>query len=109
WEEYTGTKNLDSIWDFEDDAVYIHNLPEGTSVTIRYLDRIVEFEVRLYEELNRKVLEVVEAENSSLRPGDILYVYSIEKGKILQAESLIRGTHSGTYRTTGEITSIDLA
>lgn len=109
WEEYTGTKNLDSIWDFEDDAVYIHNLPEGTSVTIRYLDRIVEFEVRLDEELNRKVLAVVSAENSSLRPGDILYVYSIEKGRILQAENLTRGTYTGTFRTTGEIASIDLA
>ena len=104
WEELCVAKRIDSDWDFEDDAIYIHSLEVGDEIEVAYLDRRVSFVVS--ETDGTKVLSVKSVENSSLRPGDILYVYKIQQGDIIQAEKVIRGTNVGNYKTNGEVTQI---
>lgn len=107
WEEYSASKNLDSEWDFDDETIYVHALEEGTKISIQYLDRKVCFTVVNHEGENH--LKVVSTENSSLIVGDLLFVYRIRKGDILEAEKVIRGNMVGNYKTHGEIVSIEMS
>lgn len=106
WQEYYESKQLDSDWDFNDDAVYISALEVGSRIRIQYLNRIVSFEVCKVGD--RNVLKVTSCANSSLMPNDILYVYKICKGEILEAEKVVRGSDVGNYKTRSEISSIEL-
>lgn len=101
WSEYTSVKKFESDWNFIDDSIYIQALDEGTEITIQYLNRTVRFIVKLLDGNN--VLEVTSVENSSLMVGDILHVYKIKKGSVLEATSVLRGSTIGNYRTNGEI------
>lgn len=106
WEEYSSARKIESEWGFEDESIYIQALDPGTQITIQYLDRKVCFIVKVVDNVN--VLEVVSVENGSLQKGDILHVHIIRKGAILEAESVMRGTNRGNYRTTGEIKRIEM-
>lgn len=106
WEELCVAKRIDSDWDFEDDAIYIQSLEVGDEIEVAYLDRKVSFVVSVID--GTKVLRVKSVENSSLRPGDILYVYKIQQGNIIQAEKAIRGNKIGNYKTNGEVTHISI-
>lgn len=86
--------------------MWIQALDPGTQITIQYLDRTVCFIVKVLAGEN--ILEVISVENSSLQKGDILHVYKIRNGAILEADSVIRGSNRGNYRTTGEIKRIEL-
>ena len=104
WEELCKAIRIDSDWDFEDEAIYIHSLDVGDEIDVAYLDRRVSFVVTEIDET--KVLEVKSVENSSLRPGDILFVYKIQKGDIIEAEKVIRGSKTGNYKTNGDVSQI---
>lgn len=104
WEDMCSTLRIDSDWCFEDETYYIEDLCEGTKIRVKYLNRSVLFEVLLYQ--GNKVLLVKEAENSSLKQEDILFVEHIRKGEILEAKKVIRGENKGNYRTNGEILEI---
>lgn len=104
WEEMCSTLRVDSDWCFEDEAYYIEDLNENTTIRVKYLNRTVLFEVLTYQ--GSKVLQVKEAENSSLKQGDILFVEHIRKGEILEAKKVLRDTIKGNYRTNGEIIEI---
>ena len=54
-------------------------------------------------------LKVVSCENSSLHVNDLLLVYRIRKGEMLEAEKVIRGESIGNYKTHGEILNIELS
>lgn len=107
WDEYSASKNLDSEWGFADETIYVHALEEGTNISIQYLDRKVNFTVVNHEGENH--LKVVSCENSSLKDGDLLFVYRIRKGEILEAEKVIRGNMIGNYKTHGEVMSIEIS
>lgn len=47
WASFKNSNNIDSEWNFVDDAVYIKSLDEGSLITIKYLDRVVDFTVVL--------------------------------------------------------------
>lgn len=106
WEDYSIAKKLNSEWGYKDETIYISALEIGTRIKLQYLDRIVTFEVCEIEE--RNVLNVISSVNSSLREKDILYVYKIQKGNILEAEKVIRGSNIGNYRTNGEIKIVEI-
>lgn len=106
WRDYIAKNNIDSEWNFDDDAIYIDDLDEKTTIKVKYLDRIVVFEVVLLN--NSKVLRVKESINSSLQVNDILYIYKIKKGELLQAEKVIRNGESGNYKTNGEVTFLEI-
>ena len=106
WEELCLAKRIDSDWDFEDDAIYIQSLEVGDEIEVTYLDRKVSFVVSVID--GTKVLSVKSVENSSLRPGDILYVYKIQQDDVIQAEKAIRGNKTGNYKTNGEVTHISI-
>ena len=55
-----------------------------------------------------KALVVIQASNSSLLPNDILLIHKIEKGKRLEAEKVFRGELIGNYKTSSELTSIEI-
>ena len=107
WDEYSASKNLDSEWGFADETIYVHALEEGTNISIQYLDRKVNFTVVNHEGENH--LKVVSCENSSLKDGDLLFVYRIRKGEILEAEKVIRGNMIGNYKTHGEVMSVEIS
>lgn len=105
WDDYIATNSVDSIWNFPvDNTVYINELQENTTITIKYLNREVTFVVQVLD--NTKVLVVKSAKNSSLACGDILYVHKIRKGELMEAEKIVRGNNIGNYKTNGEIYSI---
>lgn len=104
WKDLCEAVRIDSDWDFEDEAIYIHDLDVGDEIDVAYLDRKVSFLVSVID--GTKVLKVKSVENSSLRPGDILYVYKIQKGDIIEAEKVIRGSKIGNYKTNGEVSQI---
>ena len=107
WTEYAKTIRLDSDWDFEDsDTVWISALSLGSIVNVSYLNRDVSFKV--VEHDNEKVLEVIEAQNSSLHSGDLAYIDRIRKGEYLEAHKVIRGQYDGSYRTNGEVKAISI-
>ncbi len=106
WKEYSISKNLDSDWNFDTDKVLIAEQTTGTKIHVKYLDRIVTFVVSEYD--NQKVLRVEKAENSSLKVNDILLVNSLQVGKIIEADKVIRGKNIGNYRTHGEISEMHI-
>ena len=106
WEALTCEIPVDSDWNFNDDSVYIHTLKLGSTVEIKYLNREVEFKVIGYKGMN--ALQVVKAVNSSLKEGDILVVYKIDKGQLLEAENVIRDNSIGNFRTNGEISYLSV-
>ncbi len=101
WKEYSSIKNLDSIWQFNEEAVVISQLTIGQTVTVHYLNRIITFEVIEYE--NKNCLKVISTKNSSLKVNDILEVLKICKGQPLIAEKVIRANVLGKYKTNGEV------
>lgn len=106
WEEYVSTLRIDSDWDVESDTVWIAELSIGTVIEVAYLNRTVVFEVVKGEE--GKVLRVADAKNSSLHKNDIAYIDRIRKGEKIEARKVCRGLTSGSYRTNGEIKSINI-
>lgn len=106
WDEYSASKNLDSDWSFPEETLYIHALDVNTRICIQYLNRKVNFVVVEHEGENH--LKVESGENSSLKAGDLLFVYRIRKGEILEAERVIRGDMIGNYKTHGEVMNIEV-
>lgn len=106
WDDYLLARSVDSIWGFQDSAVYIQELELGSEVLVKYMDRTVKFKVVEHEE--KKALMVIEAANSSLQPNDILNIHKIEKGKRLEAEKVFRGDLIGNYKTSSELTAVEL-
>lgn len=106
WKEYSKAKNLDSDWNFDTDKVLIAEQTTGEKIHVKYLDRIISFVVTEYD--NQKVLRVEKAENSSLKVNDILLVNSLQVGKIIEADKVIRGKNIGNYRTHGEISEMHI-
>ena len=104
WKEYS--KDLDSDWNFDTDKVLIAEQTTGEKIHVKYLDRIISFVVTEYD--NQKVLRVEKAENSSLKVNDILLVNSLQVGKIIEADKVIRGKNIGNYRTHGEISEMHI-
>lgn len=107
WHDYLKLRRIDSEWDYNDDAIYVQRLDVGTKISVCYLNRKIQFVVEEIEGEN--VLVVISSENSSLQKGDIAYINKIEIGEILQAEKVIRGESSGTYKTNGKITSVEIS
>ena len=107
WDEYTSLQKIESDWGFEDESIYIQALNPEMLLTIKYLNKTVKFLVKELDGNN--VLEVYGVENGSLQVGDILYVYKIKKGSILEAECVIRGSNHGNYKTNGEIHLVEIA
>lgn len=105
WKAYMGQDTFDSEWGFDDESFYIHLLEPGDNLSVEYLNRKVDFTVIDYE--GRRVLRVDSDQNSSLQAGDIVYVYLLRVGSIIEAEKVIRGTAIGNYRTKGEVTKIE--
>lgn len=106
WEEYVASKRLDSIIGFRDEAVYIHTLKLGAVIDVKYLNRELSFIVESIDGVN--VLRVISAQNSSLCCDDVLFVYRLKVGEIIEAEKLIRKEEIGNYRTNGKITFIEI-
>lgn len=106
WFEYSACKNIDSVWGYADETIYISALDIGTRIVIKYLNRIVTFEVCAME--GKNVLRVISSVNSSLRAMDILFVYRIKKGCLLEAEKVLRDSNIGNYRTNGEVKSVEI-
>ena len=92
WEEYSSAKNLVSDWGYNDETLYIHAL--DTFIVVNHE--------------GENYLKVVSSENSSLKTDDLLLVYRIRKGDILEAEKVIRGNNIGNYKTHGEIMNFEL-
>lgn len=105
WKAYMGQDTFDSEWGFDDESFYIHLLEPGDKLSVEYLNRKVDFTV--IEHDGRRVLRVDDDQNSSLQAGDIVYVYLLRVGNIIEAEKVIRGTTIGNYRTKGEVTKIE--
>ena len=105
WKAYMGKNIFDSEWGFDDESFYIHLLDPGDQLSVEYLNRRVDFTV--IDHNGQRVLYVDSDQNSSLQPGDIVYVYLLRVGSIIEAEKVIRGTNIGNYRTKGEVTKIE--
>lgn len=101
WDRYWATVNLDSAWDEEDDAVWIQELPVGTTIEVSYLNRTVAFEAVIFNE--KLALKVIKSINASLKEEDIAMISKIKKGERLEASKVIRGDYSGAYHTNGEV------
>lgn len=104
WDELCGSLRIDSDWSYEDQTVYTEDLPVGSTITVKYLDRIVSFSVVYF--LNRRMLQVTKATNSSLCIEDILAVDHLRVGQVLEAKTVYRGNVVGNYRTNGELNEI---
>lgn len=106
WDAYLLARSVDSIWGFQDTAVYVKSLVVNTEIYVKYMDRVVRFKVIMFHE--EKALEVIQTSNSSLLPNDILLIHKIEKGKRLEAEKVFRGDLIGNYKTSSELTSVEI-
>lgn len=106
WEELSKSFRINSEWHYDDDSLYVQELKVGTTIKVKYLNRTVRFEVTLFH--NSKVLKVLEAENSSLKIGDLLLVDYLKVGEVLKAKTVYRGTSIGNYRTNGELLIVDV-
>lgn len=106
WEEYISTMRIDSDWNVESDTVWVVAQSLGTTIEVCYLNRAVTFEVVSTEE--GKALKVINSKNSSLQKDDIAYIDRIRKGEKLEARKVCRGDSLGSYRTNGEIRSINI-
>ncbi len=107
WESYIKTNNFDSEWGFVSEAIYPKDLNIEDCITVKYLNRIVVFQVIEYEQ--EKVLKVIEVTNSSLKPGDIVFIHHLKLGEILIADRVLRDGSWGNYKTNGEIAFIDIS
>ena len=105
WREYMTHDIFDSEWGYDDNTFYVQALELGDELTVHYLNRTVVFTVVDHE--GRRALQVLESANSSLRPDDIVYIYRLRVGDIIEAEKVLRTGSEGNYRTKGEITQID--
>lgn len=101
WDRYWATVNLDSAWGEDDDAVWIQELPLGTTIEVSYLNRRVVFETVTFNE--RSALKVLKSMNASLKEEDIAMISKIKRGERLEASKVIRGDYSGAYHTNGEV------
>ena len=106
WVELVNKVNLDSVWGYEDETVYVQALEMGSHIEISYLNRNVIFLAIKRDE--KIMLRVEKSENSSLRVGDECDICYIRKGSILEARHVYRGSNIGNYKTQGEISSINL-
>ncbi len=106
WETFIREVNVESIWGYDDDTVYIHALEPGTRLEVSYLNRVVVFVVATRDGQN--VLRVEKAENSSLHIGDECEIYRLCKGSIIEAKRVYRGMNVGNYKTQGEVSSIKM-
>lgn len=106
WEEYVKVRHCDSVYNFIDNALYIHKLTIGDIIDVKYLDREIRFSVIEFKGHN--ALKVENAHNGSLMRDDILLLYKLCKGEMIQAEQLIRGASIGNYKTHGEVSSIKI-
>lgn len=97
---------IDSDWNVESDTVWVIALSLGTTIEVCYLNRAVTFEVVSAEE--GKALKVIYSKNSSLQKDDIAYIDRIRKGEKLEARKVCRGHSLGSYRTNGEVRSINI-
>lgn len=104
WEELCQSLRVDSSWNFDDHTIYVDELPIDTKLTVKYLNRIVTFNVVLFKD--EKMLEVVEAHNSSLQSGDILKSEYLRVNEPLEARTVYRGDVIGNYKTNSELTEI---
>lgn len=104
WEDMCSTIRIDSDWGGNDETVYVGDLPIGSEVFVKYLNRTVRFETVLMD--NTHALKVVESVNSSLRTGDILIIDHLKKGEKLEAKTVYRGNDIGNYRTNGELLEV---
>lgn len=43
WRELIQQVNIDSVWEYEDETIYIHSLEVGTHIDFSYLNREVSF------------------------------------------------------------------
>jgi len=105
WREYMTHDIFDSEWGYDDNTFYVQALELGDELTVHYLNRTVVFTVIDHE--GHRALQVLESANSSLRPDDIVYIYRLRVGDIIEAEKVLRTGSEGNYRTKGEITQID--
>ncbi|WP_289873016.1 hypothetical protein [uncultured Duncaniella sp.] len=101
WDRYWATVNLDSAWDDEDDALWIQELPIGTTIKVSYLNRTVVFETIMFD--GKAALKVIEAINGSLQKDDIALICKIKRGERLEASKVYRGDYAGAYHTNGEV------
>ena len=62
WDDYLLARSVDSIWGFQDSAVYIHELELDSEILVKYMDRTVKFKV--FEHKEKNALMVIEAVNS---------------------------------------------
>lgn len=104
WGHLIQSVNINSIWGYEDETVFIHSLEVGSHIDVTYLDRKVTFVVALRDGEN--ILRVEKSENSSLKIGDECDIYKISKGAILEAKHVYRGDNIGNYKTQGEVATI---
>ena len=104
WEKLCNSIRIDSDWNFDDKTTYVEDLPCGCKVSVKYLNREVTFMVVTYK--NAKMLQVIDAQNSSLAVGDILNVDNLRVGDFLEAKKVYRGDTIGNYRTNGEIKDV---
>lgn len=106
WEEYISKNTLDSVWNYRDNAIFIKNLKIGSKVHVKYIDRDVLMIVVEYKKEN--ALQVASSKNSSLQKGDILIIYKLKIGEIIEAEQVIRGDSLGNYKTKGEVSYVEI-
>jgi hypothetical protein len=104
WGELCSSLRIDSDWNFEDDTIYVDDLPIDKILKVKYLNRCVDFKVVMID--NCKVLQVLKASNSSLKEGDILIIDHLKEGDFLEAKKVIRGDSIGNYKTNGELKEI---
>ena len=80
--------------------------PIECKISIKYLNRDVTFKVVLFKE--EKMLQVLAAQNSSLKEGDILEVTRLKIGEFLEAKRAYRGDSIGNFRTNGELKDVKI-
>lgn len=106
WEEYISEMRIDSDWNLDSDTIWVACLSIGSGIEVGYLNRMVTFEVIIAPE--GKALRVMNTINSSLHKDDIAYIDRLRKGEKLEARKVCRGTTFGSYRTNGEVRSINI-
>lgn len=106
WEDLCATLRIDSDWNFDDGTIYVEDLPIECKISIKYLNRDVSFKVVLFKE--KKMLQVLAAQNSSLKEGDLLEVTHLKVGECLEAKRAYRGDSIGNYKTNGELKDVKI-
>lgn len=107
WDDYNRRVANESQIAFADDSVLVRDLAVGSSVVVRYLNRVTRFTV--IDHYGVRALKVVSALNSSLMEGDVAVIHKITKGMPLEADAVIRDGDSWNYRTRGEVVEIEVS